>query len=320
MAGPLIPAALVAVRVMGKGIQYLTKKQADKAVKEGWGSTVKPKKPYAQIKKERQAELKVQRKEKVAKKKSQQQERARQRKEGTDYTTRLRKAWWKLTPAQRKKAGQSLANLEKSISESTKAAKPSKVSGRQKGMQLPRKGETNPLRKRGGTVSRKSGSAMGISPKAVKDVKRLKRRKAAQKMADVEKDVTEDVKRGEWIARDAQSVAETGGIEGGLLRAIQNLQKSAATRGWLRTPSPRDITKAEAITRGQKRAVKERARGRAAPPEESVGLEHTAPYKTIIRAIKGNKSGGKVSRKKGGKVSRKSGGKIMYGYKAGGRV
>ena len=166
MAGPLIPAALVAVRVMGKGIQYLTKKQADKAVKEGWGSTVKPKKPYAQIKKERQAELKVQRKEKVAKKKSQQQERARQRKEGTDYTTRLRKAWWKLTPAQRKKAGQSLANLEKSISESTKAAKPSKVSGRQKGMQLPRKGETNPLRKRGGTVSRKSGGKIMVGYKA----------------------------------------------------------------------------------------------------------------------------------------------------------
>ena len=170
-------------------------------------------------------------------------------------------------------------------------------------------------------MARKKSHPLGISSKDVAQAKKKRqRRRAAQKMADVEKGVTKDVRRGEWIARDAQSVAETGGIEGGLLRAIQNLQKSAATRGWLRTPSPRDITKAEAITRGQKRAVKERARGRAAPPEESVGLEHTAPYKTIIRAIKGNKSGGKVSRKKGGTVSRKSGGKIMYGYKAGGRV
>ena len=156
MAGPLIPAALVAVRVMGKGIQHLTKKQADKAVKEGWGSTVKAKKPYAQIKKERKAELKVQRKEKATQKKIRQKEHGEQIRTGTDYASKQKRAWQKLTPAQRKTAGQSLANLEKNIRESAKAVKPSTISGGQKGMRLPRKGET-PSRKRGGTVKRKSG-------------------------------------------------------------------------------------------------------------------------------------------------------------------
>tara|TARA_R100000306_G_C4370197_1_gene139607 strand:+ start:105 stop:617 length:513 start_codon:yes stop_codon:yes gene_type:complete len=157
MAGPLIPAALVAVRVMGKGIQHLTKKQADKAVKEGWGSTVKAKKPYAQIKKERKAELKTQRQIRAAKKKDIQKEHGERIRAGTDYASKQKIAWQKLTPAQRKEAGRSLASLEKSISESTKVLKPSKVSSRQKRMQLPRKGETNPLRKRGGKVSRKAG-------------------------------------------------------------------------------------------------------------------------------------------------------------------
>ena len=152
MGLPIVAAGLVAVRIAGKGIQYLTKKQATKAVKEGWGSTVKAKKPYAQIKKERKAELKVQRKEKATQKKIRQKEHGEQIRTGTDYASKQKRAWQKLTPAQRKAAGRSLASIEKSISEATKAAKPSKVSGRQKGMQLPRKGETSPLRKRGGKI------------------------------------------------------------------------------------------------------------------------------------------------------------------------
>ena len=157
MGLPIVAAGLIAVRIMGKGIQHLTKKQADKAVKEGWGSTVKAKKPYAQIKKERKAELKTQRQIRAAKKKDIQKEHGERIRAGTDYASKQKIAWQKLTPAQRKEAGRSLASLEKSISESTKVLKPSKVSSRQKRMQLPRKGETNPLRKRGGKVSRKAG-------------------------------------------------------------------------------------------------------------------------------------------------------------------
>ena len=72
MAFPLVGAGLVAVRVMGKGIQHLTKKKAAQAVKEGWGSIVKPKKPYSQIKKERQATVQAQRRAAADKKKAKQ--------------------------------------------------------------------------------------------------------------------------------------------------------------------------------------------------------------------------------------------------------
>ena len=132
MGLPIVAAGLVAVRIAGKGIQYLTKKQAAKAVKEGWGSTVKAKKPYTQIKKERKAELKTQRQTRAAKKKDIQKEHGEQIRTGTDYASKQKRAWQKLTPAQRKTAGQSLANLEKNIGESAKPVKPSTISGGQK--------------------------------------------------------------------------------------------------------------------------------------------------------------------------------------------
>ena len=156
MGLPLIPAGLIAVRIMGKGIQHLTKKQADKAVKEGWGSIVKPKKPYAQKRKEHLASTREASRKAAAKKKDIQKEHGKHIREGTDYASKQKRAWRNLTPAQRKAAGQSLANLEKSIGEATKAAKPVKAPSGQKGMYLPRKGET-PSRKRGGVVKRKSG-------------------------------------------------------------------------------------------------------------------------------------------------------------------
>ena len=152
-------------------------------------------------------------------------------------------------------------------------------------------------------MAKKKSHPLGISPK---DVKRMKRRRAAKKMADVEKDVTKDVRRGERIASDAQSVAETGGFTGVAGRGFQKILKGLAKLGG-------DTTQVEAMTRGQRRGAKKRKKGQQTPPEESVGLEHTAPYKPIIRAIKGSKRGG-------GKVSRKRGGKIMQGYKAGGKV
>jgi len=156
MGLPIVAAGLIAVRIMGKGIQHLTKKQADKAVKEGWGSIVKPKKPYAQKRKEHLASTKEATRKAAAKKKDIQKEHGKHIKAGTDYASKQKRAWWNLTPKQRKAAGQSLANLEKSIGESTKAVKPPTVSGGQKGMRLPRKGET-PSRKRGGVVKRKAG-------------------------------------------------------------------------------------------------------------------------------------------------------------------
>tara|TARA_R110002020_G_scaffold473578_1_gene703062 strand:- start:561 stop:1100 length:540 start_codon:yes stop_codon:yes gene_type:complete len=155
-----VPAGLVAIRIMGKGIKYLSKKQAAKAIKEGWGSTVKKKKPYSQIRKERLSQVKAERKAQASKEKATQQEHGKHIRAGTDYATKQKKAWQKLTPAQRKKAGQSLANLEKNIAESTKAVKPPTVSSSQKGMRLPKKGETYPLRKRGGVVKRKRGSTV----------------------------------------------------------------------------------------------------------------------------------------------------------------
>ena len=160
MAFPLaVPAGLVAIRIVGQGIKHLTKKQAAKAIKEGWGSTVKTKKPYSQIRKERLSQVKAERKAQASKEKATQQEHGRHIREGTDYATKQKRAWRNLTPAQRKEAGQSLANLEKNIAESTKAVKPPTVSGGQKGMRLPRKGET-PLRKRGGVVKRKRGKSI----------------------------------------------------------------------------------------------------------------------------------------------------------------
>ena len=155
-------------------------------------------------------------------------------------------------------------------------------------------------------MAKKKSHPFGISPKDVAQAKKKRqRRRAAQKMADVEKGVTKDVRRGENIASMAESVAETGGFRGVAGRGFQKIVKGLAKLGG-------DTTQVEAMTRGQQRGAKKRKKGQQTPPEESVGLEHTAPYKTPIRAIKGSKRGGKVSRKRGGK--------IMYGYKAGGKV
>ena len=53
-------------------------------------------------------------------------------------------------------------------------------------------------------MAKKKSHPLGISSKDVAQAKKKRqRRRAAQKMADVEKGVTKDVRRGEWIARDA---------------------------------------------------------------------------------------------------------------------
>ena len=148
MAFPLVGAGLVAVRVMGKGIQHLTKKKAAQAVKEGWGSIVKPKKPYSQIKKERQATVQAQRRAAADKKKAKQKVHGEHIRAGTDYGSQGIKAWRNLTPAQRTKASQSLGDLEANIAGSTKVIRKTTTPTAKKGMRFGRQGETT-SRKRG---------------------------------------------------------------------------------------------------------------------------------------------------------------------------
>ena len=171
---------LVAVKVAGTGIRWLAPKIAQKLVKQGKGiltgkKVVKGTKEFAdamgtrqsyrtlrlsdKAKAKKAAQTRAKQSERQTKVEAQKRQATKESGPKTPYAHKQamqRQTWRKLTPAQRKTAGQSLANLEKNIAESTKVAKPSKVSGGQKGMRLPGKGET-PLRKRGGSVKRKSG-------------------------------------------------------------------------------------------------------------------------------------------------------------------
>ena len=194
-------------------------------------------------------------------------------------------------------------------------------------------------RKTGGKVSRKKGStvgigvtkkdvkaaarrrkrtpAMGVTPKDVKrmrkpqkkspplgvtpkDVKRTKVRRSAQKMADVEKGVTKDVKRGKKYSDIAKTISETGGLRGKIARGALSLQGVIG-----------DTTYKEAIKRGKAQGAKARKEARTATDRS--GKEHMDPYGIIRKSITGKN-------RKGGSVKRKAGGKIMQGYKAGGKV
>tara|TARA_R100001244_G_scaffold130299_1_gene102334 strand:+ start:395 stop:943 length:549 start_codon:yes stop_codon:yes gene_type:complete len=167
------------------------------------------------------------------------------------------------------------------------------------------------------TRRRKRTPAMGVTPKDVKrmrksqkkrpplgvtpkDVKRMKGRRAAHKMADVEKGVTEDVKRGEKYSRIAKMISETGGLRGVIARGALGLQGIIG-----------DTTYKEAIKRGKIQGAKSRKKARTAT--DRTGKGHMDPYGMIRKTITGEK-------RKGGSVSRKRGGKIMQGYKAGGKV
>ena len=150
-------------------------------------------------------------------------------------------------------------------------------------------------------MPRKKSPPLGVTPK---DVKRMKSRRAAHKMADVEKGVTKDVRRGKTIAHIAEAVAETGGLRGRLIRGFQGLTREGAKLAG-------DTTQAEAIKRGQQRAAKKRKKARTATDRS--GKEHMDPYGLIRKTITGGN-------RKGGTVKRKSGGKVMQGYKAGGKV
>ena len=181
-------------------------------------------------------------------------------------------------------------------------------------------------RKKGGTASRKGGGgigltkkdtdaakrkrkrtpAMGVTSKDVQQAKKKRkpsvgqRRRAAHQMADVEKDVTKDVKRGKKYSDIAKTISETGGLRGKIARGALALQGHIG-----------DTTYKEAIKRGKAQGAKARKKARAAT--DRIGIEHMDPYGIIRKSITGEK-------RKGGSVKRKSGGKIMYGYKAGGKV
>jgi hypothetical protein len=150
-------------------------------------------------------------------------------------------------------------------------------------------------------MPRKKSPPLGVTPK---DVKRMKSRRAAHKIADVEKGVTKDVKRGERITRAVELVAETGGLRGKILRSVLGLDTGVAKLTG-------DTTGSEAIKRGKWRAAKKREEARTATDRS--GKEHMDPYGLIRKTITG-------ANRKGGIVKRKSGGKVMQGYKAGGKV
>ena len=176
---------LLAVKVAGAGVRWLAPKIAQKLVKEGKGiltgrKAMKGTDEFADAMETRQAYRTLRLSDRAKAKKAAEatarrsarqtkieaEKRELTRKYGPQTPREIKKQKWReLTPAQRKAAGQTLANLEKNIAESAKVAKPSKVSPRQKGMRLPGKGET-PLRKRGGIVSRKSGGKIMYGYKA----------------------------------------------------------------------------------------------------------------------------------------------------------
>ena len=180
----------------------------------------------------------------------------------------------------------------------------SKLLGENTGIGLTKKDVEAAKRKR------KRTPAMGVTPKDVKQAKKKRtssvgqRRRAAHQMADVEKGVTKDVRRGKSIASMAEAVAETGGLRGRLIRGFQGLTRKGAKLAG-------DTTQAEAIKRGQQRAAKKRKEARTATDRS--GKEHMDPYGLIRKTITGGNH-------KGGIVKRKSGGKILQGYKAGGKV
>ena len=164
---------------------------------------------------------------------------------------------------------------------------------------------------------RKRTPAMGVTPKDVKrmrkpqkkspplgvtpkDVKRTKVRRAAHQMADVEKGVTKDVRRGKKYSDIAKTISETGGLRGKIARGALSLQGVIG-----------DTTYKEAIKRGKAQGAKARKEARTATDRS--GKEHMDPYGIIRKSITGKN-------RKGGSVKRKSGGKIMQGYKAGGKV
>ena len=144
---------------------------------------------------------------------------------------------------------------------------------------------------------RKKSPPFGVTPK---DVKRTKVRRSAQKMADVEKGVTQDVKRGKKYSRIAKIISETGGLRGKIARGALSLQGVIG-----------DTTYKEAIKRGKAQGAKARKEARTATDRS--GKEHMDPYGLIRKSITGKN-------RKGGTVKRKAGGKIMQGYKAGGKV
>ena len=144
---------------------------------------------------------------------------------------------------------------------------------------------------------RKKSPPLGVTPK---DVKRTKVRRSAQKMADVEKGVTKDVKRGKKYSDIAKTISETGGLRGKIARGALSLQGVIG-----------DTTYKEAIKRGKAQGAKARKEARTATDRS--GKEHMDPYGIIRKSITGKN-------RKGGTVSRRSGGKIMQGYKAGGKV
>ena len=146
-------------------------------------------------------------------------------------------------------------------------------------------------------MPRKKSPAMGVTPK---DVKRAKVRRSAQKMADVEKGVTGEVKRGKKYSDIAKTISETGGLRGKIARGALSLQGVIG-----------DTTYKEAIKRGKAQGAKARKEARTAT--DRTGKEHMDPYGTIRKSITGKN-------RKGGTVKRKRGGKIMVGYKAGGKV
>jgi hypothetical protein len=165
------------------------------------------------------------------------------------------------------------------------------------------------------------------------------RRMAAMDMIDNESLIEMDKRRGKKIAKEAEKVAEFGGLRGGIQRGVQYLQQRKAKKSG-------DSTKAEAIRRGRARAKKNREEARKKDFPNRAGSEHMDPYGPIRKIVKEGissnkkKRGGSVSRKRGGgsvnkavpkrpsgkgkpyrprsKPNRK--GKIMVGYKAGGKV
>ncbi len=172
---------------------------------------------------------------------------------------------------------------------------------------------TSTKRKRGGTVSpkgigltkkdtdaakrkRKRTPAMGVTSKDVQQAKKKRkpsvsqRRRAAHQMADVEKDVTKDVKRGKKYSDIAKTISETGGLRGKIARGALALQGHIG-----------DTTYKEAIKRGKAQGAKAREKARTAT--DRTGKEHMDPYGLIRKSITGEK-------RKGGSVKRKSGGKV----------
>jgi len=176
----------------------------------------------------------------------------------------------------------------------------SKLLGENTGIGLTKKDVEAAKRKR------KRTPAMGVTPKDVKQAKKKRtssagqRRRAAHQMADVEKGVTKDVRRGKKYSDIAKTISETGGLRGKIARGALALQGGMG-----------DTTYKEAIKRGKAQGAKARKEARTATDRS--GKEHMDPYGLIRKSITGGN-------RKGGTVKRKRGGKIMVGYKAGGKV